>query len=60
MKKIKIEVPCVTNSGKIARVILYAEADGNIAQLESVKKILEPQISVVDTPETAAGQDAKI
>lgn len=38
MKKIKIEVPCITNSGKITRVILYVEADGDIAQLESVKK----------------------
>lgn len=60
MKKIKIQLPIVTNSGKIARVILYAEADGNIEELESVKTILQPQISVVDTPDAAAGQGAAI
>lgn len=57
MKEIKIEIPIETQSGKIAIVILYAQTACNIEENESVKRILPPKISVVDTPEAAAGEE---
>lgn len=57
MKKVKIEIPIETHSGKIALVTLYAQTACNIEENESVKRILPPKISVVDMPEMAAGEE---
>ena len=57
MKKIKIEIPFITVNDKKSSVILYAETDGDIETSETVKTICNPIISVVDTPETAAGEE---
>lgn len=57
MKNIKIEIPIETYSGKIARVILYAQTDCNIEENESVKTILPPKITVVEESEAAAGEE---
>jgi hypothetical protein len=57
MKKVKIEIPIETYRGKIARVILYADMDGSIEDKDTVKKILPPIVEIVETPETAAGEE---
>lgn len=57
MKKVKIELPIRTYSGKIASVILYADIDVNLVGENTVKAILPPKITVVGESEAAAGEE---
>ncbi len=59
MKKIKIEIPLETYSGIKTKIFIHAEAEDNIKEIDDVKTIFNPTISVIDTHETAAEQDAK-